>query len=290
MMQWRANTKLTLSLRVLGRRPDGYHELDALVVSVSDPHDLLTVEGGAGRDRIELALSGPVADGDVPGADNLAVRAARLMLDRALDVHRARGVRLALYKCVPAGAGLGGGSSDAAAVLHALDRLFSLEFSTFELATLGSDLGSDVPFCVHGGAASMRGRGEIVEPRTLPQLEVLIAVPPFAIPTPRVFRAWDVLGGPRSERVVAVPGIGDLVNDLEPAAEHIEPRLHEFRLALERVAGAPAILAGSGSACAVLFDDADAARAAAARTTEAGIARVVVAGSSRPVGVERVGG
>jgi len=286
MTTWRAFTKLTLSLRIIARRTDGYHELDALTVSVSEPHDAVTVDVGAGRDRVELALSGPAADGVTTGSDNLAVRAARKMLDRASDAHRARGVRIDLCKQIPAGAGLGGGSADAAVVLHALDELLQLELSTFELASLGADLGSDVPFCVHGGAAFMRGRGDIIVPTTVPELHTLIAVPPFSIKTPPVFRAWDVLGGPHSERVVAGPlGIGELVNDLEPAAEHVAPRLRDFREALERAAGAPAILAGSGSANAVLFDDPDAAKAALARVTQSGVARFAFLGVTCATGV-----
>jgi 4-diphosphocytidyl-2-C-methyl-D-erythritol kinase len=289
MTTWRAFAKLTLSLRLQRRRADGYHDLDSLTVSVSQPHDELTVETGAGRDRVELALSGPYSDGVTAGAENLAARAARKLLDRAPDAYRAGGVRIALHKQIPAGAGLGGGSADAAAVLHAVDRLLALDLSTFELASLGADLGSDVPFCVHGGAAFMRGRGEIIEPTELPGFSVLIAVPPFAIATPPVYRAWDGLGGPRSDRVVVGPlGIGELVNDLEPAAERVEPRLREFREALERAAGGPAILAGSGSACAVLFADAPAANAARDRVEAAGIARVCTAGTTSPTGVEPV--
>ncbi|HEX4492178.1 MAG TPA: 4-(cytidine 5'-diphospho)-2-C-methyl-D-erythritol kinase [Acidimicrobiia bacterium] len=288
MTRWRANSKLTLSLRVLSRRADGFHELDALVVSVTEPHDQLTVTAGQRRDRVELVLTGPAAQGVTPGGDNLVVRAARMMLDRARDAHRAYGVRIELDKHIPAEAGLGGGSADAAAALHALDRLLDLDLSTFELATLGADLGSDVPFCVHGGAASMRGRGETVERTDVPALHVVVAVPPFALATPRVFRAWDALGGPRSERVVTVDGVGDLVNDLEPAAEDVEPRLRGFREALEVATGAPTVLAGSGSACASLFQDAAAAAAAVARVAESGIARLTVAGSTASSGVERL--
>lgn len=289
MTTWHANAKLTLSLRILQRRSDGFHDLDALTVSVSEPHDTVRVDMGAGRDRVEVALTGPETKGITTGADNLAARAARKLLDRALDARRASGVRIALHKQIPAAAGLGGGSADAAAVLHALNRSLALNLSTFEIASLGADLGSDIPFCVHGGAAFMRGRGEIIEPTTLPELHVLVAVPPFAIATPPVFRAWDVLGGPHSDRVVTGPaGVGELVNDLEPAAERVEPHVRDFREALERAAAAPAILAGSGSACAVLFDDPDAAEAARARVDESAIARLVVVGRTRARGVEPV--
>jgi 4-diphosphocytidyl-2-C-methyl-D-erythritol kinase len=269
--EWKAFAKLTLSLRVLRRRADGYHDLDALTVSVSEPHDEVTVElRGEG---VDVELSGPAADGVTDGPDNLAARAARALLDNASPQRRAVGVRIAVRKEIPAGAGLGGGSANAAAVLVALDRLLELSRSTDELAAIAAQLGSDVPFCVHGGAARMRGRGERIEAVTVPRLHVVVAVPPFAIATPAVYRAWDELAGPVSTRVVVGPlGLGDLANDLEPAAERVEPRLTEFRERLERAAGARAILAGSGSEYAVLYEDAADENAAGVRVMNSAIA------------------
>ncbi|HEV7535899.1 MAG TPA: hypothetical protein VGP90_09710, partial [Acidimicrobiia bacterium] len=151
---------------------------------------------------------------------------------------------------------------DAAATIVGGARLLGLTLPPPALAALGASLGSDVPFCVIGGAAWMRGRGEIIE--TFPAdpgiggLSLVVAVPPFPLSTPAVYRAWDELGGPRSGRAVPLPsglaGLGlpdHLVNDLEPAAEHVEPRLRPFREALEALSGAPALLAGSGSAYVV---------------------------------------
>jgi 4-diphosphocytidyl-2-C-methyl-D-erythritol kinase len=282
---WHAFAKLTLSLRVLGTRPDGFHELDALTVSLREPHDELTIALGDAGTGVVVDLSGPAVDGVTAGPDNLAARAAMLMLERAPGT----GARIGLRKEIPAGAGLGGGSADAAAVLVALDLLLQLRLSADALAAIGATLGSDVPFCVHGGAAYMRGRGERIEPTTVPPLHVLVAVPPFSIATPAVYRAWDELGGPTSTRVVPGPdGLGPLSNDLEPAAEHVEPRLIGFREQLERAAGAPAILAGSGSACAVVFDDALAAGAARERVDAEGIAAVCAVGATAAVGVEAV--
>ncbi len=151
-------------------------------------------------------------------------------------------------KGIPAGAGLGGGSSDAAAILR-------------ELGGRASDaaaLGSDVPFCLQQFPAWMRGRGEIIEPIPgLPPLDLVIAAPHFGCDTPAVYRAWDALGGPTSTRAIVAPGShpGPFVNDLEPAAEHVEPRLTDFRAELEEATGRPALLCGSGSAYAVWFDD-----------------------------------
>jgi 4-diphosphocytidyl-2C-methyl-D-erythritol kinase len=290
---WHAFAKLTLSLRVLGLRSDGYHELDALTVSVSEPHDELTVAFVDNGGGVDLDLSGPGAAGVAPGPDNLAVRAARALLEHL--EHRLRphgsGVRITVRKQIPAGAGLGGGSADAAAVLLALDRLLELGLPTDELATLGATLGSDVPFCVRGGAAHMRGRGELIDSASVPVLHVLVAVPPFAIATPAVYRAWDALDGPISTRVVEGPGgLGPLTNDLEPAAERVEPRLRGFRELLERTAGAPAILAGSGSACAVLYEDAETAETARDRVVAADLATTCVVGVTRAGGAEPVAG
>ncbi len=287
MITWHAFAKLTLSLHVLGVRPDGYHELDALTVSVSEPHDELTVMRLDRPFAVELELSGPAAPGIGDGPDTLASRAAHALLAHASERAGGSGVHLALRKQIPAGAGLGGGSADAAAVLLAVNRLLALDLTLVELAAIGARIGSDVPFCVYGGAAHMRGRGERIEPAVVPELHVLVAVPPFALSTPAVYRAWDELGGPRSTRVVPGPaGVGPLRNDLEPAAEHVEPRLREFREHLERLAGAPALLAGSGSACAVAFDDPDAARAAGGRAAAGLPASTSVVGVTRGTGVE----
>jgi 4-diphosphocytidyl-2-C-methyl-D-erythritol kinase len=229
MIRVDAFAKLTLSLRVVGRRSDGYHEIDALMVSISDPRDRLEIEP-AGHTSIEV--TGPFADGAPADETNLVWR--------ALD---AVGVRAAvrLHKGIPHGAGLGGGSADAAAVLRAFDGD----------ARAAAALGADVPFCLLGGAARVRGVGDQLEPLPVPSLHVVVATPPFGCSTAAVYAAWDALGSPTG---------GD--NDLEAAAVHVEPRLGPFRRAVEAAAGVPAVLAGSGSSYAVVFDEpAEATRA-----------------------------
>jgi 4-diphosphocytidyl-2-C-methyl-D-erythritol kinase len=296
-----ARSKLTLSLRVLGRRPDGFHEVEGLVVSLRDPHDVigLRIQAPFG---VRVRLSGRAVVGVPVDDTNLAARAARLLLEVAAEGDdpgpwAASGLDISLHKTIPAGAGLGGGSADAAGTLVGGTRLLGLGLDLGRLAALGASLGSDVPFCVAGGAAWMRGRGEILEPIALPSLTappgapglsqlappagvgpfgslplpppgpaaggeagftVVVAVPQFPLGTASVYRAWDELGGPSSARPVPLPdglaGLGlpeALVNDLEPAAEVVEPRLGPFRQALEELAGAPALLAGSGSAYVV---------------------------------------
>jgi 4-diphosphocytidyl-2-C-methyl-D-erythritol kinase len=270
-----ARAKLTLTLRVLGTRSDGFHELEALTVSLGEPADRLVVsrrpEPGVG-----FTLAG--APSDVPADDtNLAVRAVeRLVAAAGLP----SGWTVELAKAIPAGGGLGGGSADAAAALRAVQRLVAHERAVPDalLAAVAAELGSDVPFCLTGGAAWMRGRGERVDPLPLPSLWVVTATPPIAVGTPAVYRRWDELGGPASTRVLPAPAavvellagstagpVVGFVNDLEPAAESVEPRLATFRAALERAVGAPALLAGSGASYAMVFSDAGPARAAAQR-------------------------
>jgi 4-diphosphocytidyl-2-C-methyl-D-erythritol kinase len=252
-----AYAKLTLALRVEGRRADGFHDLDALAVSVADPHDVIEVAAVPHPGGITFELEGETDD--VPaGPTNLAVRAGEeLMLRAGRSGH---GVRMTLRKKIPAGAGLGGGSADAAAAIVAIQRLLDVEIDQQGILGVGAAVGSDVPFCLTGGAARMRGRGEVLDPVPLHAgMSVLVAIPPYRLSTPTVYAAWDELGGPRSTRVVEAPGViaelvPELVNDLEPAAEAVEPRLAEFRAALEETVGAPALLAGSGSAYAVLGD------------------------------------
>ena len=269
-----ARAKLTLSLRVTGRRPDGYHDLEALVVSLQEPCDVLTVHlhPSAG---VSVSTSGPAAGGVPVGRnnlDNLAARAAHALLQVVDDAgpFAAAGLEIALHKQIPAGAGLGGGSADAAATLRAGDLLLELRLDPAALLALAVPIGSDVAFCVTGGAAWMRGRGEVIERLPAPgPLSLVVAAPPIAVSTAAVYAAWDDLGGPRSRRSVPAPSAlagvlpGDLANDLEPAAEAVEPRLRPFREALEDVAGGPAILAGSGSAHAVVVSGPERASAVA---------------------------
>jgi 4-diphosphocytidyl-2-C-methyl-D-erythritol kinase len=256
-----AYPKLNLSLRVLGRRADGYHDIESLVISLGQPHDVLEAFAVPAPGGVRVEVSGVEVGEDVPSDHrNLAFIAAEKLLVRA--GRSGHGVRLVLRKHIPAGGGLGGGSADAAAALLAVRRLLDVDIDDAGVLEIGAEVGSDVPVCVRGGAAWMRGRGERIEPVSVPSgLAFVVAIPPFRLSTPDVYRAWDELGGPRSNRVVPAPRrlasvIGELVNDLEPAAEALEPRLLEFRAALEATTGAPALLAGSGSAYVVPVADA----------------------------------
>jgi 4-diphosphocytidyl-2-C-methyl-D-erythritol kinase len=256
-----AYPKLTLSLRVLGARADGYHDLDALVVSLGQPRDVLEVYAVPAPGGVHLELE-PFEELESIPADhrNLAFMAAERLLVRA--GRSGHGVRMVLRKHVPAGAGLGGGSADAAAALLAVRRLLEIDMDDDRILEVAAEIGSDVPFCVRGGAAWMRGRGEVIEPIALDaRLSFLVAVPPFRLSTAEVYRMWDALGGPVSTRAVPAPRriadvVPELFNDLEPAAEAVEPRLLEFRAALEAATRRPALLAGSGSSYVVPVNDA----------------------------------
>jgi 4-diphosphocytidyl-2-C-methyl-D-erythritol kinase len=210
----RAPAKLTLSLRVTGVRADGYHELDAEMVSVDLADELLFREGD-GQDGLD------VLDGWAP-ADR-----SNLVL-RALDAV-GRQAHVTLTKRIPVGAGLGGGSTDAAAVLRWAGH--------HDDVALAASLGADVPFCLRGGRARVTGIGDVLDPLPFVERTFTLVTPPFGCSTPAVYRAWDELGGPSA----------DGPNDLEPAALRVEPRLARWRDGLGDATGATPVLAGSGS-------------------------------------------
>jgi 4-diphosphocytidyl-2-C-methyl-D-erythritol kinase len=214
----RAHAKLTLSLRITGRRDDGYHLLDAEMVSLA-LHDLVHVEpGGEG-----IVMTGPFASGVPTDETNLAVAALALAGERA---------RVTIDKRIPHGGGLGGGSTDAAAVL----RWAGFGTAPDELVR-AARIGADVPFCLVGGRARVTGIGEVV--RALPHVgrTITLVIPPLAVSTPAAYRAWDELGGPTATGS----------NDLEPAALAVEPRLRWWRDAIAERLGTRPVLAGSGA-------------------------------------------
>jgi 4-diphosphocytidyl-2-C-methyl-D-erythritol kinase len=217
----RAPAKLTRTLRITGVRPDGFHVLDAEMVTLAlaDELEIGPGEGLDVVDRAPLERHGPVPT----GPENLVRRALAAVGRRAA---------VRLVKRIPPGAGLGGGSADAAAVL----RWAGVVPDRAGLA-LAASLGADVPFCLTGGRARVRGVGEEVE--TLPdlELEVTLLLLPFGVPTAAAYARWDDLGAPTA----AGP------NDLEPAALAVEPRLAPWRDALGEATGAAPVLAGSGS-------------------------------------------
>jgi 4-diphosphocytidyl-2-C-methyl-D-erythritol kinase len=212
--------KLTVSLRVTGVLANGYHTIDAEMVSL-DLADTLLFDKG---DSLQVIVEGAATHGlaVTVGADNLVSRALAMVDRRAM---------VTIQKRIPAGAGLGGGSGNAAAVLRWAGRVGADDVAA------SARLGADVPFCVVGGRARVLGIGEQIEPLPFVDRVYTLICPPFGVSTPAVYRAWDELGGPT----------GDGTNDLEPAALLVEPRLAEWRDRLGDATGVRPQLAGSGS-------------------------------------------
>ena len=182
-MKLRAPAKVNLQLRVHGRRADGFHDIETLVVPISLA-DEITVETS-----LEGAIGISCDDPGVPeGGNNLAAAAAH---EYSRHTGLQFGARIEISKRIPVGAGLGGGSSNAAAVLIALDSIFETHLDVEELEKLAAKLGSDVPFFIRGIPAVCRGRGEIIEPFDIPErLRLLLLKPPFGVETSWAYKAW----------------------------------------------------------------------------------------------------
>ena len=241
-MQFPAPAKINLSLRVLRQREDGFHEIETLMapIAIRDTLDIERRDGGG--------LDFTCSDKTLPvDGTNLVVRAA-LAFCRAARL--APDVRIFLQKEIPHGAGLGGGSSDAAATLRALDALFETQLPPADLTRLAAEIGSDVPFFLARSAAWCRGRGEIVEPCALPDaLPLLLMKPSFGVPTPWAYQCWrDSLEIPGVLYAPQTPGGISLVNDLErPVFEKFIQLAEMKRWLLEQPETAGALMSGSGS-------------------------------------------
>ncbi|MGI8436666.1 MAG: 4-(cytidine 5'-diphospho)-2-C-methyl-D-erythritol kinase [Chthoniobacterales bacterium] len=183
-MQLRAPAKINLSFQILSRRQDGFHEIETVMAPIS-LYDEITLTAFDEPGEIRFRCDDPTLPS---GDDNLAVRAARLFLREA---RLQTGISIELKKRIPHGAGLAGGSSDAATVLLGMNQLFEIGLTTNQMASLAAQLGSDVPFFIFQSAAKCRGRGEIVEPLALPRsLPLLLLKPAFGVPTPWAYGRW----------------------------------------------------------------------------------------------------
>ena len=250
-----APAKINLRLLVGPRGADGYHPLRTLMVAL---------DGLADRVHVARAERRAVACPGIDGPANLAWRA----LD-ALEAHVGRPLPLevVIEKAIPSQAGLGGGSSDAAATLVAADRVHGLGLSPDELERVAARVGSDVPFFVRGGAQWARGRGERLAPADAPRFAALLSMPPAGLSTAAVYARFDERPPPPEafddEPPPGMPQLGAwLRNDLWPAARDLAPTLAAREGAL-RAAGAPAVLlCGSGACMAGVFADRAGAEAA----------------------------
>jgi 4-diphosphocytidyl-2-C-methyl-D-erythritol kinase len=278
-----APAKLNLFLEVLGRRPDGYHEIESLMVAVSLYDTLTFTDDPLGE--ISLRCNDPALP---VGSDNLVVKAAERLRASADSL---RGARIVLDKAIPAQAGLGGGSSDAAATLVALDRLWELQTPPERLDALAGEIGSDVAFFTHAPAAVCRGRGEQAESVPLKEVYHFVLVcPPVGMSTADVYRQVVPPERPRPigpiVEALAYGGSTELgrslFNRLQPIAEAIKPELTRVRDALASLGSLldGSMMSGSGSAYYGLCRTPAAARHAAdiLEPLGLGLVRVVTCG------------
>lgn len=251
-----AYAKINLGLKILGRRSDGYHEVSMIMQSVG-LHDEIIIEEGKG---IELTCNIP---GLSCGADNLAYKVAKLLADR---YHIIPNVHITLNKKIFLAAGLAGGSSDAAAVLRGLNKFWKLGLSLQQLESLAAEMGSDVPFCISGGTALAKGRGEIIMPlKDMPETIVVLAKPRGL----EVSTAWVYKNYERG-RVVQMPCIWNMMeklsqggraivpcmgNVLETVTIPAHPEIASIKSAMLGAGAYYAMMSGSGPTVFALADD-----------------------------------
>ena len=215
MIRLEAPAKLTLTLSVTGVRPDGYHLIDAEMVAL-DIADIVTITEASST---QISLDGPFADG-IPTDESNLVHKALALAGRTAHVH--------ITKNIPHGGGLGGGSTDAAAILR---------WANFTDTTAAARVGADIAFSLTGGRARVSGIGEIIEPLPFAPRDITLLIPPVHVSTPLVYSTWDDMGGPR----------GNNGNDLEPAALAAVPELAAWRQRIADALGSAPFLAGSGA-------------------------------------------
>jgi len=245
----RAYAKINLSIDVLGKRDDGYHQLAMVMQSIS-LHDNVTV-------AIDETLSIECSNAEVPsGPENLGFKAARLL---QRETGSTPGARIRIKKNIPVAAGLAGGSSDAAAILLALNHLWKLHLPISRLAYLGGQLGSDIPFCLLGGTCLATGRGErltVLPPA--PHFWLVLAKPEFEVPTARVYAnysAADVEKRPDTSSLVSAIEtrnrdalVGAMENVLESSTFKLYPRVKELKERMYNYGAEKVLMCGSGPA------------------------------------------
>jgi 4-diphosphocytidyl-2-C-methyl-D-erythritol kinase len=270
--------KVNLYLKVLGRRPDGFHELETVMAALSLADEM----------RFDLKPTGLSLECDEPGVPtddtNLALRAARaLQQKRGVN----KGAHIVIRKRTPVGGGMGGGSSNAATALLALNQLWQLDASLAELQAIAATLGSDVPFFLQPGVALCRGRGEIIEPLgkdrcgSLRDAAVVLLNPGFGVSTPWAYRSYAKGGGAEAEpkrsispllNVLArgdVPGVASqLYNSLEATVFHKYPILGIFKQSLIEAGAIGALMSGSGATVFGLCENEESAEQVRTRITE----------------------
>jgi len=282
----KAYAKLNISLDVMDSRPDGYHDMLMVMQTVTlwdDVHLTLNSEG-----KMSAASNLRFIPGD---ERNLAVKAAIRFFKELGDENT--GVHIDMQKRIPVGAGMAGGSADAAAVLRALNKLYDNRFSLEKLMELGADVGSDVPFCVMGGTALAEGRGEILSPLSpMPDCCFLICKPEFSISTPELFRKLDAAPmrrHPDTTGIIKALENGDLVqicrrmyNVFEDVDDRRMRIVSEIKGALLDNGALSAMMTGTGSAVFGVYDD----ESTAEKALEAMSAMCSFACVAKPVSIE----
>lgn len=267
-----AYAKVNLTLDVLGKRDDGYHELASIMQGISLQDDV-EIDVNTGRPwKLSCNLEGIPCD-----ARNLAWKAAKCYCD-SLNKDP-KGLEIRIFKRIPNEAGMGGGSADAAAVLRALNRYFGEPLNIMELADLGAKIGSDVPFCVLCGTAMCEGRGEIL--RKLPDMPdcfIVVVKPEFSVSTPALYRKIDEVDvkahpdNPGMEEALISGDLGRVAkliyNVFDPVVTADHPELDEIKAIFRENGALGCQMTGSGSACFAVMADQSSVEALAARLEE----------------------
>lgn len=244
----KAPAKINLSLDVLYKRPDGYHEVEMIMTTIdlADRLELSLLD----KDEIHIVSHNRFVPDD---QRNLAYQAAKLLKDR---FHVKQGVRIAIEKTIPVAAGLAGGSSDAAAALRGLNKLWKLGLSLDELAVLGAEIGSDVSFCVYGGTALAKGRGEIISELPVPPTcWVILAKPFIGVSTADVYRRLDLnkITHPNTATMINAIETSNyqkvcqtLGNVLEDVTLNLHPEVAQIKEQMRRFGADAVLMSGSG--------------------------------------------
>ena len=283
--------KVNLTLRVVARRSDGYHDLES-VVAFADCADRLTLTPGS---ELTLQMSGPLAQACGATSDNLVLKAARLLAERVPDM---KAGSFTLDKVLPVAAGIGGGSADAAAALRLLAQLNGLSLDDERIIEVAQLTGADVPVCVASQACVMTGVGETLQPLALPKMPCVMVNPCVPVATRDVFDALGLRNGellvgatdvllqdrswPETDASVAewIEAFVEVGNDLEAPAARIQPVITEVLSALGESGGVKLVrMSGSGATCFAIFADDAAAQRAAEKIQRAHAAWWVHAGT-----------
>lgn len=243
-----ARAKINLTLDVLGKRPDGFHEVEMVMQTIELHDTVLLEESGTG---IEVVTDHPLL---TEGNTNIAYRAAKVLIDR-LKINR--GLRISIEKRIPVAAGLAGGSTDAAAVLNGINELWGLGLKFEELAQYGAEIGSDIPFCLRGGTAVASGRGEKISPLPeVPEMWMVLAKPGLGVSTAEIykyFRAEKVMRRPDTKTMISAIKTGDtsgivsnMVNVLESVTLERYREVAVLKEAMSRLGVVNPLMSGSG--------------------------------------------